>query len=57
MCFERRGTGSEVREGYIDKVIIELRPEALVELGKHSWEHCCPNSKESMCKGPGLTKA
>lgn len=30
--------GSEVREGYIDKVIVELRPEALVELGKDCWE-------------------
>lgn len=25
---------SEFREGYLDKVIIELRPEALVELAK-----------------------
>lgn len=57
MCFERLGLGSEVRKGYIDKVIIELRPEALVEeLGKDSWEELSEQKEKHVQRPRGLLK-
>lgn len=47
---ERLDIDNEVKEGYLDKVIIELRPEAFVELGRDRWEEL--SKEKHMCKSP-----
>lgn len=46
---------NKVREGYLDKVIFELRSKALTELGRSRWQEL-PKEK-STCKGPAAYKS